>query len=157
MVIEKEKYRLLVAGPRKGIEESFVFEKLDNLFDLLESQLENKELVIIEGGARGVDRHARNWAIARSITFKTYEADWDDLTAEPCLVKVNRAGFQYNALAGLNRNATMGELCDRGVIFLDGKSTGTRDMYKRLLSYKEKGDHGKVCATFINGIEVYHF
>ena len=31
---------------------------------------------IIEGGARGADRQAREWAAASGIAVETYEADW---------------------------------------------------------------------------------
>lgn len=33
---------------------------------------------VIEGGARGVDRIARNWAIDNSIPYKTFDAKWEE-------------------------------------------------------------------------------
>jgi hypothetical protein len=34
---------------------------------------------IIEGGARGVDRFAREWANREGVAVETYEADWEHL------------------------------------------------------------------------------
>lgn len=43
---------------------------------------------IIEGGCRGVDDLARNWAMWNNIPFTTHEADWD--------THGKRAGFLRN-------------------------------------------------------------
>jgi hypothetical protein len=32
--------------------------------------------VVIEGGARGADRQAREWALANGLDVQTFEADW---------------------------------------------------------------------------------
>lgn len=46
---------------------------------------------LIEGGAKGADRLARQWAIKNFIPYKTYDADWD----------------QYGLAAGPIRSAQM--------------------------------------------------
>lgn len=46
--------------------------------------------LIIEGGALGADRMAREWAIKAGVPFQTYEADWKALG--------RRAGPIRNAL-----------------------------------------------------------
>lgn len=68
--------------------------------------------LIIEGGAKGADRLARQWAIANYIPFVTEEADWS----------------QHGAAAGPLRNAAMLEKHkpDGAVAFPGGR--GTADM-----------------------------
>jgi len=149
-------FKLLVAGPREGISFEVVKDKLDMLLE--SGELGDKEkLAIIEGGASGVDRHARNWAIENGIPYNTYEAAWEDLTAVPCVIRVNRRGVKYNVLAGHNRNAVMGDVCDKGVIVWDGVSGGTKNMLK-LIDVKEGSEKpNKLLRLFVvdeNGKEV---
>lgn len=46
---------------------------------------------------------------------------------EPCIAKSNQYG-EYNALAGMNRNHSMGDSATHLLAFWDGKSKGTQDM-----------------------------
>jgi hypothetical protein len=75
-------------------------------------------VVLLSGGARGVDRCAVEAARARGLRFLEYLADWD------------RDG-RY--LAGRIRNQRVAERCDRMVAFWDGRSTGTHDAWQRAL------------------------
>jgi hypothetical protein len=66
----------------------------------------------MEGGARGGDRCARNWAISRGVTYRTFDADWT----------------RYRHRAGPIRNQQMlDEGCPDLTIALPG-GKGTTDM-----------------------------
>lgn len=74
--------------------------------------LDLSKVLIIEGGARGVDRLARQYAIEQGIQYKTFEAEWD----------------KYGKKAGMLRNEKMAELATHAMLFWDGESPGTRNM-----------------------------
>ena len=69
---------------------------------------------IVEGGAKGVDSMAREWAEARGISVTEIKADWT----------------KYGRAAGPKRNDTMtafiAEHGGRAVFIWDGQSKGTR-------------------------------
>lgn len=68
---------------------------------------------VIEGGARGADRIARDVARSNKITVQTYEADWK----------------KHGRAAGPIRNRQMLEAKpDQVLAFPKGVSRGTRDM-----------------------------
>lgn len=79
---------------------------------------------VVEGGASGADRCARNWAIKRGIPVKTFKADWD----------------KYGNAAGPIRNRQMAEYAfangGQCVLFPGGK--GTDSMYNEALTAKLK-------------------
>jgi YspA, cpYpsA-related SLOG family len=75
-------------------------------------------VVVLSGGAPGVDRLAVDAARARGLRGLEYLANWD------------RDG-RY--LAGRIRNQRVAERCDRMVAFWDGWSTGTQDAFRRAL------------------------
>jgi len=78
------------------------------------------DVIVLSGGARGVDRCAIAAARARGLRCLEYFADWD------------RDGFH---LAGRIRNQRVVERCDRMVAFWDGRSTGTQDAFTRALEH----------------------
>jgi hypothetical protein len=90
-----------------------------------------KITLIIEGVASGADSLARRYAKLNHIEVETYEADWYNLKAKPCIVRVDGFGRRYNVLAGPTRNQRM---IDEGkpnlVIGFPGGS-GTADMLRR--------------------------
>lgn len=101
--------RILVCGGRDYTDEAAAWRALDKL------HAERGVTVIIEGGALGVDRFARNWAVAHGVDTRTFYADWD----------------KYGKRAGPLRNARM---IDEGrpdgvVAFLGGR--GTADMIRQ--------------------------
>jgi len=59
---------------------------------------------IIEGEASGADTPAREWAKDRGVAVEPYPADWDNITRPGAVVRRNRAGKLYDALAGHVRN-----------------------------------------------------
>jgi YspA, cpYpsA-related SLOG family len=74
-------------------------------------------LVVLSGGARGVDRCANDTARDLGLPWLEYFADWD------------RDGLY---LAGRIRNQRVAKRCDRSMVaFWDGKSTGTQDAFTR--------------------------
>lgn len=92
---------LLVCGGRD-------FNNYDLLNNVL-SQLENDIQIIINGGARGADRMADNWAKSRGIHSATVSALWD----------------YYNKAAGPKRNSAMLLLKPTHcVAFPGGRGTG---------------------------------
>jgi len=92
---------------------------------------------IISGGAEGADTLAERFAKTFEIPLKVFKADWNDMT-EPCKIKVNKIGREYNALAGFKRNTEIINRCDMVVAFWDGKSHGTKDSIEKAKSQNKK-------------------
>ena len=65
---------------------------------------------VISGMARGVDRIARDIAVASGITVHEMPAEWD----------------RYGKSAGYRRNEDMVALATHGLVFWDGESRGTK-------------------------------
>lgn len=61
---------LLVTGGRDYTNREAVFTALDKVRSVI------SVTVLKEGGARGADRIAREWAVSRGVTVRTYDADW---------------------------------------------------------------------------------
>lgn len=76
--------RLLVCGGRtfgwEMEEYKFIIKKLNLLSceytDFTKPEKYLPDIVIIEGGAKGVDNVALDWALCNFCTYETYEADW---------------------------------------------------------------------------------
>ena len=88
-------------------------------------------VVIIQGEAKGPDTMAREFAIEYGVPFESYPADWEDVTAPGAVLKVNRLGRQYNAAAGQQRNGRMAETGTHLLLFWDGRSKGSDNMFKQ--------------------------
>ena len=71
--------------------------------------------LVIEGGARGADRLARQWAQSLGIPFSTYEADWE----------------AHGSLAGPMRNKAMLEEGKPDLVIAFPGGAGTRDMVRK--------------------------
>lgn len=83
---------------------------------------------IVSGGARGADSLGKRYSEeVLGKDAEIYNAEWSDLTKEPCKIKTRSDGSKYNALAGFNRNTTIIQNCDMVVAFWDAKSPGTKD------------------------------
>lgn len=93
--------KVLVYGGRQYHDRARVFAELTAL------HAEMPIAVIIEGGAKGADRHARQWANSHAIAVETFEAAWDDLQAEVVQPRRRPDGSYYNAAAGNTRNLLM--------------------------------------------------
>lgn len=98
--------KVIISGGRDYQNEGFVWFVLDYV------HTERGITLLIEGGARGVDRLGREWAIARGIPYHTEPADWE----------------QFGKAAGAIRNRAMLKIEGvAGVIAFPG-NRGTRDM-----------------------------
>lgn len=83
---------------------------VDYRVQMLADQYGRKQLIIISGGARGVDRRAIVAAEQHGVRTEEYEADWTRL-GRP---------------AGYVRNQRLVEMADRVIAFWDGESKGTK-------------------------------
>jgi len=92
---------------------------------------------IISGNASGADTLGEKYADKKGIKKDIYPAKWDDLTTEPCIIKTNKYGKQYNALAGHNRNTDIINNCDMIIAFWDKKSKGTKDSLDKAQAQKK--------------------
>lgn len=97
--------RLIVCGGRDFDNRELVFSTLDHI------HAQRNIVLIIEGGAAGADRLAREWAQSRGVPYQTEEANW---------VELGRA-------AGPKRNAKMLTLEPDGVVAFPG-GRGTDNM-----------------------------
>lgn len=102
--------RVLVCGGRDYKDKDFVFDVLAEQHDIL-----GRIDVIIQGGARGADTFAAQWAASRAVPNWEFKADWE----------------RYGRGAGAVRN---------GIMLKDGKpqlviafpgGNGTQDMVVR--------------------------
>jgi len=116
--------KLVIAGSRKLFPSVELIKSLVDQFKLSPS-------LIIEGGANGVDRQGRKFAETYDITYKTYEADWNNLSREGAVVR-SKNGRKYDAAAGHVRNQKQADDGDVLLAIWDGESTGSLDMIKRM-------------------------
>lgn len=79
--------------------------------------------LLIEGGARGADRIARNWAENRGIPVRTFPADWD----------------KYGRAAGHIRNTQMLEEGKPDLVVVFPGGAGTANMARQAEERREKG------------------
>lgn len=101
--------KLLVCGSRTITNSAWIFSEIEKY--LAESNLHYSSISIIEGGARGVDKIAKQFADDKNIPVIEMPADWDS----------------YGKAAGFIRNEQMVRLCDLCLILWDGKSHGTKN------------------------------
>lgn len=83
----------------------------------LAARKSDKPLVIISGGASGVDEAAVETAEALGIETKVHRAEW----------------YRYGRRAGPRRNEDLVADADLVACFWDGASPGTRDVIRRAL------------------------
>lgn len=84
--------------------------------------------IIVSGECEGGDKFGEFCAEVLSLKVKKFPALWDDLTADPCVVKTRWDGSKYNVLAGHNRNKAMAGYTDYVGLFPG--SSGTVSMRK---------------------------
>lgn len=79
----------------------------------------NDNIIIVEGGARGTDALAKQYAIEHHYEFIEFPADWD----------------KYGRAAGIIRNDEMVNFIKdkpcKALFFWDGQSRGTGDCLRR--------------------------
>lgn len=120
-------FKVIIAGSRGFNDFKFLCDKCDYL--LQNKVKEGYKIAIISGKANGADTYGEKYAKLRGYDIISKPAEWDNLDVERCVIKYNRYNKPYNALAGSNRNNEMAIIADACVIFWDGKSPGSKDMY----------------------------
>lgn len=100
--------KVIVCGGRTYRDREHLFSWLDKF------HAKNPITLLIEGGARGADRLAWEWAEERNIAWVEKKADWD----------------LYGKFAGPIRNKAMLEVNPDAVIAFPG-GTGTADMIRQ--------------------------
>lgn len=101
--------QIIIAGSRDFHDYAFV-ERV--LMTYLGRFIGKVEILIITGGARGVDALGARFARAHNLQLKVVPADWD----------------AYGPSAGPRRNEQMARMAGFLIAFWDGKSRGTRNM-----------------------------
>ena len=119
--------RIIVAGSRSITERETVWSALDRL---AEERWPGESFEVVCGEAPGADTLGRTWAEARGFPVHSLPAPWQDIEAPGAQVRTRRDGTQYNAAAGMARNAWMAAYGTHLVAFWDGKSPGTRGMIR---------------------------
>lgn len=112
--------RTIIAGSRKGFTYNDVVNAMNSCWW--------KPTEIVSGGAAGVDTFGEQWATDNNIPIKKFIPNWDDISVEGAVIRINKWGKKYNAMAGIDRNHQMGDYAEALVAVWDGKSTGTKDM-----------------------------
>ena len=101
--------KVLVCGGRN-------YEEREKAFFILDAMHGKKAIaLIIEGGARGADTLAREWAVSRNVPFRTFHANW----------------ALYGRRAGPIRNQQMLDEAKPDVVIAFPGGDGTRDMVTR--------------------------
>lgn len=127
--------RALVTGSRNWPWPSVVFHELDRVF----SDNKNGLLVVLEGGAGGVDSYAADWMKThpfynRWIFGERYGAKWYECGPEctPGHRRRRKDGTEYCPMAGHRRNQKMVDAgADICLAFRFAKSSGTTDCMMR--------------------------
>lgn len=105
--------RVIIAGSR-------TIKPTKKFISFLIKHFKIKPKVIVNGGAKGVDRSGKSWAISKGIKVKTMKADWE----------------QYGRSAGHIRNKQMAKYGDELLLIWDGNSAGSKNM--KYLAIKNK-------------------
>ncbi|ALU99743.1 DUF2493 domain-containing protein [Campylobacter coli] len=103
--------KLLVCGGRDYTDIEHFNKEMDNVFSLYQNQIDT----IIEGGARGADNMAKNYALKNKINLVEVKADWQ----------------HFGKAAGPIRNQRMLSMLDSNdcvLAFWNGVSKGTKNM-----------------------------
>lgn len=122
--------KLVVAGSR-SIKDYQILREAVILSGLWQKY--GKKIVVVSGEAPGVDTLGEEFASKAGCKVVKKPADWDNIATMGAVVKVNKAGKKYNALAGMWRNDEMAEEADEALIVWDGKSPGSLNMLHNML------------------------
>lgn len=129
-LVTEEPFYLLVAGSRNYNDYSEMCERLDYVLS------NQKEVVIVSGGASGADSLAERYAQERGYHCEVFPAKWDDIdNLSPSAIGYRQDGTPYRKKAGYERNVQMhkfiSQYTKRGCIcFWDGQSSGTKHNFE---------------------------
>ena len=108
---------ILIAGTRNYTHYETFCKKITDFLE--RKNISNNDIIIVEGGASGVDALAKRYALEHRIKYKEYKADWN----------------KYGKAAGPIRNQQMVDIIKENngmsIFIWDGKSRGTQDCIKR--------------------------
>lgn len=119
-----ERFNLMIGGSRKvdnipGVRNMI----MEDIHMIMAEVSPETKIVIIEGGAAGIDTLARLCAISLGLEYRTFAADWE----------------RFGDIAGTLRNEVLIRHADFCLFYWDGKSTGTKDAIDLAEKYgKEK-------------------
>lgn len=72
---EQKDYRILVCGGRLWGNRTLTFGVLDGYLSQFHKR--GKPIVIVQGGARGADALAKEWAVANDIPYEEFLPEWN--------------------------------------------------------------------------------
>lgn len=98
-----EKSKLVICGSRTIVDYSLVKKNLDRIIT------DKTSVIIISGGAKGVDQLAEKYAKDNNIELVVVKAEWD----------------KHGKKAGILRNIEMIDMSDQVICFWNGMSKGT--------------------------------
>lgn len=104
-----EEYKLVIARSRDFQDYSFLCETVDRH---LKNKARDNVITIISGTANSADQLGERYAKEKGYKLEYYPADWE----------------HYGNAAGPLRNTQMAKAADDVIVFLDGKSAGTKNM-----------------------------
>jgi len=105
--------KVLVCGGRDFSDKTLLWNSLDALHN------KTPITIIIQGGARGADFLAKQWATEKAISCVTYEADWSS----------------HGASAGAIRNIKMAREAKPDLVLAFPGGRGTKHMIKTAHTY----------------------
>lgn len=104
----KETARLIIAGGRDFND----YELVKKEADIYITEINPTEIIIISGGAKGVDALGEKYAKENNLQVEIFKADWS----------------KFGRAAGPKRNAEMAKNCTHLLSFWNGLSKGTKSM-----------------------------
>lgn len=112
--------RIAVVGSRGYTDAEFIHKILNSVRSQIVDMIgDDDNMVIVSGGARGVDTIAENWAKSKGIQTLIFLPDWN----------------QYGRKAGFIRNQDIVKNSDWVIAFWDGVSNGTRSSIELAKKY----------------------
>jgi len=102
-------FRITIGGFR-DFNDNYIFKQFVD--ECLEKLNIKKEIVILSGHCRGVDKMAENYAMESGYLLEIYPAEWG----------------KYGRAAGPKRNEEMVEKSNAVIAFWNGKSKGTENL-----------------------------
>ncbi|AFI55376.1 hypothetical protein TSMG0093 [Halocynthia phage JM-2012] len=109
LLLKEDEVRLLICGSRDLTDPAPIYNILVPLLASLSIEVGSR-LIIVEGGARGADKVAKDLALRLGLRCETYVADWDNLGRS----------------AGYVRNADMVKVSSATLAYWDRISKGTK-------------------------------
>lgn len=111
-----QQVRLIIAGGRDFTNFEYSFKCIDHMT----KNVPKEGITIICGEALGGDKCGRAWYELHKhegVKIESFVPDWDNIEVEGAVVKINKFGKPYNAKAGHDRNAEMGDTATHLIAF----------------------------------------